>query len=210
MRIAGNVLLTVTLLIAAGPSAFADDKAGGEATTRPTILLGTSTNWQFVPPPDDAWEPIKQQSPTISGFVSRKHDAVMALQLLPPKVVIDEKYGDAVTKQLKEEHQRKKAKIVMEPTIESDGRFVLVVREKFEPPAKAGQKQDDAQATKVAEQLHLYRAVGPRVVECTINTVAEDADTVKAEQTAAQEALLSVTPPGAKSPVRKPATQPKR
>jgi hypothetical protein len=186
----------------------ADDEK--QATTRPAVQLGTNTNWHFVPPPDDAWEPIKQQSPTISGFVSRKRDAVMALQLLPPRVVIDDKYGDLAIKQLKGEHQRKKAKVVMEPTIESDGRFALVVREKFEPPAKPGQKQDDAQATKVAEQLHLYRNVGPRVVECTINTVAEDAETVKAEQAAAEDALLSVTPPGAKTPPPPPPRKPSK
>ena len=214
MRIGMSFALGVVVIAFAGASAQGDEKeTASEATTRPAIQLGTSTNWHFVPPPDDAWEPIKQQSPTISGFVSRKHDAVMALQLLPPRVVIDDKYGELAIKQLKEEHLKKKVKVVMEPAIESDSRFALVVREKFEPAAKAGQKPDDSQPTRVAEQLHLYRNVGPRVVECTINTVAEDAETVKAEQTAAEEALLSVTPPGAKNataPQRKPATQPKR
>ena len=51
---------------------------------------------------------------------------VMAIQLLPPRVVIDDKYGELVIKQLKDEHQKKKAKMLMELTAMPQGASVSV------------------------------------------------------------------------------------
>jgi hypothetical protein len=189
------IMICATVAVAADPP-----------TTAPAMIpLGSASGFQFTPPPPDGWDPIKQQSPTIASYISKKHDAVLALQVLPPKVVIDQKYGELVVKQLKDAHAQKKVKMVMEPTIESDSRFALFVRERYEVAAKPGQASDP----KVAEQLHIYRNVGPRVVECTINTVSDDADAIKAQQTAAEDALLSAAPLSAAAP-RKPATRPTR
>jgi hypothetical protein len=194
-------LLAMTVLIG-GALAFAADSP----TTAPAMIpLGNASGFQFTPPPPDGWDPIKQQSPTIASYISKKHNAVLALQVLPPRVVIDQNYGELVVKQLKGAHAQKKEKMVMEPTIESDGRFALFVRERFEVGAKAGQTAE----AKVAEQLHIYRNVGPRVVECTINTVADDADVIKSQQAAAEDALVSAAPINAAA-ARKPATRPTR
>jgi hypothetical protein len=197
-----SALLAMLLIVAT--VAFAADSP----TTAPAMIpLGSASGFQFTAPPADGWDPIKQQSPTIASYISRKHDAVLALQVLPPKVVIDQKYGELVLKQLKEAHAQKKVRMVEEPTIESDSRFALFVRERYEVAAKPGQAA--AAEPKVAEQLHIYRNVGPRVVECTINTVADDADAIKAQQAAAEDALLSAAPINAAS-ARKPATRPTR
>ena len=89
-------------------------------------------------------------------------------------------------------------RLLLQPTVESDDRFALKIHERYE--AGKGEKKQ------VADVLHLYRYVGRRLVEATVNSVAADADAVKAEHGDAEEALLSATGPGVKA--RKPSSKP--
>ena len=69
--------------------------------------------------------------------------------------------------------------MVLEPKIEKDKRFAFIVHEKY----KVGEK--------VADQLHVYKSVGPRVLMLTVNSVADDADKTAAIHGAAEDMLAA-------------------
>jgi hypothetical protein len=67
----------------------------------------------------------------------------------------------------------------MEPKIEKDKRFAFIVHEKY----KVGEK--------TADQIHVYRAVGPRVLMLTVNSVADDADKTASIHAAGKDMLAA-------------------
>jgi hypothetical protein len=178
------------LFIAARISPAADPPAN-------TLPLGDA-GLRFVPPPDENWQVANDSSAKRPDYVARTHDGRMAMQMVEDMVVNDA-VTEALVKQLKSANQKAKAKVLMEPTVESDDRFTLKVHERVE--VGTGDKK------KVSDQLHLYRYTGKWMVMATINTIASDPEAVKAELAAGEDMLLSVTGPGVKPP-RKPASKP--
>ena len=183
-----SMIAVLAVMVSVSLSWAADEKP-------PMVPLGDG-KIQFTPPPSETWEPSQHNKPDILVYTAKKHDAIVAIQLVPDEMVIDQATTAALVKHLKGSHGN--AKVLLQPTVVADERFALKIHERYEA-GKAEKKQ-------VADVLHLYRYVGRRLVEATVNSVADEAETVKAEHGDAEEALLSATGPGAKP--RKPASKP--
>ena len=53
------------------------------------VLTLAEGKFHLTPPPADTWEGIKQAKGDILAFITKKHDAVMAIQLLPGDMEIN-------------------------------------------------------------------------------------------------------------------------
>lgn len=185
--------LTVVALaacsLAPAPHAAPPATQPAAATADNQVPLG-DTKFRFTPPPADAWDPVEKTGASgVMAYTAKSHDAIIAVQLLPPDMVIDKDVTAALIKQLKDARQKGKSKFLLEPAAEPDARFALKIRERYE--VKEG---------KNSEQLHLYRYVGPRLAMVTVNSVAGDAETVAKQLKLGEETLLSVTGPAVKRP----------
>jgi hypothetical protein len=155
---------------------------------------------QYTPPPGEGWEATKHSSDKAVGYVTKKHDGIVALEMLPDDMVIDPK---AIVRQLHMAHVKAKAKELMEPVAETDERFALKVHERYE--IGVGENK------RIADQLHLYRYGGKHIFMATVNSISDDPEMVKAAHETAEDMLLSVTGPGIKLPRKfttKPSSQP--
>jgi hypothetical protein len=146
---------------------------------------------QFTPPSSETWEPSKHQTDKIVAYTTKKHDAMVKIELLPDDMVVDKSATDAILKAIRGSI---KSKILLEPTVESDDRFALKIHERYEVG-----KNDNK---RVADVLHIYMYVGKHMMAVTVNSVATEPDAVKAAHKDAEDALLSATGPGVKP--RKP------
>lgn len=157
---AALVLIGASLLLAAGP------------TSKPTPGPDTSIasdQYHFPAPPSPEWTAIKPD-PTAESitYINAKHDGVIQVVLLNKDASVDPDIAGqvavAIVKQLKADHIQKHVEMVMEPKIERDKRFAIVIHEKYKVGAQ------------VADQLHVYRSVGPRVLMLTVNADSDDPD----------------------------------
>jgi hypothetical protein len=156
---------------------------------------------QYVPPPSELWEPTKHSTDKAVGYVTRTHDGIIALEMLPDEMIVD---GKATVKQLHAAHAKAKVKVLLEPVVETDERFALKVHERYE--IGIGENM------KTADQLHIYRYGGKHIFMVTVNSIADDAAAVTAAHETAEDMLLSVTGPGIKMPKKfttRPSTQPR-
>ena len=156
----------------------------------------------YTPPPDATWQPHNKWSAGLAYYVARGHDGVMVMKIAADMEIVAGT-SEGLVKQLKAANLKAKTKVLMEPTVEEDVRFALKIHERVE--VGTGDKK------KISEQLHLYRYAGKVVVMETVNTVAADPETAKAELSAGEDMLLSLTGPGVKPPRKvptRPATKP--
>lgn len=133
---------------------------------------------QYDPLDADWIEAVKSKTPTQDAFVSKGHDAMIAISVLPASMTISPDMANSIMKKIRENRKASAQKFVQEPTVEKDDRFILKIHEKY-------QLKD-----KVADQLHMYRQVGPRVVLVTINSLAGE-EGAKAQHEVAEKACLS-------------------
>jgi hypothetical protein len=125
--------------------------------------------YHFPAPPTPGWTAVKPDPAAENiTFINEKHDGAIQMVLLPKDASVDPdiamNVAVAMVKQIKEDRAKAGTEMVMEPKIEKDKRFAIVIHEKY----KAGKN--------VADQLHIYKSVGPRVVMMTVNSVADDDD----------------------------------
>lgn len=141
----------------------------------------------FVPPPDDVWQRAENVvSDDAAAFAGRKHEGAIAIQVLPADAEITPQMGGAVVRALRDAHKKAGEKIVMDPKVEPDKRFALRVHEKYQ------------HGDKTADELHLYKNLGPRVVMVTVNTWVADDAAARALQAAGEDVGVSarwVKPP---------------
>jgi hypothetical protein len=140
--------------------------------------------YHFPAPPPDEWTAVNPDpSADTIAFLNKQHDGAIQLVLLNKDASVDRDVADnvavAIVKQIKESHAEKKDVMVMQPKIERDKRFAVVVHEKF----KVGNS--------VADQIHVYRAVGPRVLMLTVNSVATDPEKAAAIHAAGEDMLAA-------------------
>ena len=161
--------------------------------TAPTVSVDSfaSGAYHFIPLPAPDWAPYKPNAAAESIlFVNTTRDGQIQLALEPKDTSIDKSNADILAttfvKKIKETHTKNKTVMVMEPTIERDERFLIVIHEKY----KVGKA--------TADELHVYKNVGPRLVEMTVNTVASDPDKVKTTHDQG-ESLLDGTKYGRKT-----------
>jgi hypothetical protein len=180
--------LGLFLGLAATMAATPATKPAGPAS-RPAAGTDTSiarNQYHFPAPAASDWSAVKPDPDAESiTFLNTDRDGVIQLMLLDKDASVDPgvagQVAVAIMKQLKERRAKDKTEMVMAPKIEKDKRFAIVIHEKY--------KVGDA----TADQLHIYKAVGPRVVMLTVNATAADPDKVAAIQTAAKDMLDAMT-----------------
>jgi hypothetical protein len=155
--------------------------------------------FEFVPPPSGSWDFADQTTDKAASFSTKDHLARLVIQVLPMNMSVDDNMAESLAQNLKESHRKKKVKMLMEPTVEPDKRFMLRIHEKYEAPSKAG----EGPSGKSTDSLHLYRNVNNTTLMLTFYIVSEDAEAVKAAETIAEDTMLSATA-GGKGPTHKP------
>jgi hypothetical protein len=156
-----RALLLVVICAAVG---WAEEKA---ADAPDSTLIGGRLH--YAAPQGDDWQRAENvNSDDAAAYARHDHHAAIAIQVLPADAEMIPQMGSAVVRSLREAHQKANQKILYGPKIEPDKRFALKIHEKYQ----AGDK--------VADELHLYRNVGPRVAMVTVNAwVTDDADAMK-------------------------------
>jgi hypothetical protein len=146
---------------------------------------------EFTPP--EGWtKSDKNSSPGKAAYVSPGGEGMLLVEL-PPNMQVAEGTGDAIIRQLRSMRQKEGSKPIVLKA-EPDDRFDLRIVDRF--TLKNGRE---------AEQLHLYKKVGARVVMVTVNSVAQDAEATKKIHAAGEDALLSAKaggPPEKSTPKR--------
>jgi hypothetical protein len=160
-----------------------------EPASKPAVGPDTSIardQYHFPAPPVEEWTAVKPD-PTAENitFLNKAHDGAIQLVLLNKDASVDSdiamNVAVAIVKQLKQSHIDKKDVVVMEPKIEKDKRFAFIVHEKY----KVGDK--------VADQIHVYRSVGPRVLMLTVNALSDDANKADSIHAAGEDMLAATT-----------------
>ena len=187
-RVTLGLAASIVFLVAAGPADKPADKPSAKPAspaTKPAAgpVMGPDTSiasdqYHFPAPPVAEWTAVKPDPDAESMvFINQDHDGQIAIQLLPKDATISENVAVAVVKELKKEYADNHTVMVMGPKIEHDKRFGIVVHERY----KVGDK--------IADQLHIYKSAGPRVLMLLVNTTADDTDKVASVQDAAREML---------------------
>jgi hypothetical protein len=156
--------ITAALVLVCASFALADPATQPAEDT--SIARG---QYHFPAPPSPEWTAVKPDpAKDAIVYINSKHDGAIQLMLLPKDASVDPdiaaQVAAAMVKQLKKAHADAGTEMVMQPTVEKDKRFAIVIHEK----CKAGPS--------TADELHVYKAVGPRVLMLTVNSVAADPD----------------------------------
>ena len=115
---------------------------------------------------------------------------MLMVEVLPPDQRIGPEMAAPMVRKLKQSRAASGEKQTQDPAVEKDERFALRIRERF-----------TARDGVAGEQLHLYRAVGPRFVYVLCKTFGGDA--AEGHLKAAEEASTSAAAVGGE---KKPAT----
>ena len=177
------------MLLACANSSQRPANAAGPATTPSTVpatqpaAAESLANGQirFTPPPADWIEVQKSRKPTVAAYVSADHMGAIAIEVLPTDADVEPKTADLIVRKLRQGRRQARATIVMEPTLEKDDSAAIRIHEKYRA------------ADKVADVLHLYRQVGPRVVMVTVSALSDTSEGVKAIHDAGEQVSRSAT-----------------
>lgn len=171
-----QLIIMTLILVACSLAGRAQDKSTESADVS---LIGGRLH--FVPPAADAWERAENVTgDNAAAYARRDHQGAIAIEVLPPDAEMSPEFGPAVIRSLRDAHKKAGQKIVYGPKVEPDSRFVLKVHEKYQ----AGDK--------VADELHIYRNVGPRVVMVTVNAWVSDDAAAKLIHKAGEDLAASV------------------
>ena len=176
--------------------ALAEKDAGEKsAEQRPTAAIGND-GLIYTMPPSEHWEVAPAKENTVAAFKTIKHDAVVAMQIMPSDFsVIDSSSSRVILMQLRGQYKKnKEVKLLIEPNIEQDDRFALRIHERFEMGTGAEKK--------VMDQLHFYRYAGKFMIQMTVNTFVKTEEQLKETQGEAEDVLFSITGPGVKKPTK--------
>jgi hypothetical protein len=134
----------------------------------------------YTPPPADGWARAKNvTSDEAAAYASRDEHGAIAIQVLPTDAEMMPQMGGAVIRALRDAHKKANQKIIFGPKVEPDKRFALRVHEKYQS------------GDRIADELHLYRTVGPRLVMVTVNAWVDDDTAAKPIHAAGEEVLVS-------------------
>lgn len=171
-----KLLLPVAVLLLACGFAWSADEKPKDAKDG-SLIGGRLT---YAPPPDDAWERAENvNADDAAAYAGRSHQGAIAIQVLPADAEMTPQMGGAVIRALRDAHKKADQKVLFGPKVEPDKRFALRVHEKYQ------------EGEKTADELHLYRTVGPRVVMVTVNAWVGDDAAAKAIHAAGEDVLVS-------------------
>ena len=133
----------------------------------------------FTPP--EGWDQAKNATTaTRAAYVSKDRQAMMSVELLPASMKIEPSLAADMIKKMRQNRQANGQKYVDEPKVEKDDKYAIRIRERY-------QVKD-----KVADQLHLYRAVGPRFLLVTINSLGGE-EKAREHHAAGENASMSAS-----------------
>lgn len=169
--------LTFFMLLTLGAIAWSADEKPKDAAPEGSLIGGRLT---FTPPPEDAWaRATNVNSDDAVAYAAHSHMGAIAVQVLPADAEMTPQMGGAVVRSLRDAHKKANQKVLFGPKIEPDKRFTVRVHEKYEVDGKT------------ADELHLYRNVGPRIVMVTVNAWVEDEPEAKPIHKAGEDLLAS-------------------
>lgn len=170
-----SLILILVVLLACVVAQSAEDKQTDAAEV--TLAGG---HLHFSAPADDAWQRAENiHSDDAAAYARRDHQGAVAIQVLPPDAEMSDQMGGAVIRSLRDAHKKANQKILYGPKIEPDDRFALKVHEKYQS------------GDKVADEIHIYRNVGPRVVMVTVNAWVTDEAKAKQIHTTGEDLAAS-------------------
>lgn len=149
------------------------------AATQPVVIetLGSGLIQFKVPA---GWSKSdKTATPTQVGYASADRQGALAIELLPADATVGPNMAVAVVKKLRADLKAAGSSVVLQPKIEKDPRFDVVIHERW----KDGER--------VADQLHIYRRVGSRIVMMTVKSLAEKPEQAEAIHNVGREMLAS-------------------
>ncbi len=149
--------------------------AGASAPRTAKLLKGRI---EYQPP--EGWElSIGSSNDRTATWGQTDGPGILAIQVMPDDAVITQRTAKAMVKQLHDAHVKAKDQVILEPTLETDSRFAIRIRERFKHGAD------------FSDQLHLYKMVGARPCMLTVNAMTDDQDAAKAVHQAGEQTLLS-------------------
>ncbi len=173
-RATAVVLMLLLSQLAAGPST--------KPSTQPS---GTMVKDQvhFTPPPDP-WVQKETKVPESVFFQNSKGDCAIIATWRPidfdlNPTNVGSRAADFV-KILKDSHIAKKQQMLIGPKIVKDKRFDIVIVERFK-----------FSETVTQDQVHLYKEVGPRVMDVAASSVSTDEDLIAETHKIAEDFLAS-------------------
>jgi hypothetical protein len=172
-----TLLTPILVLLMFGATASSAADKPRDSSSAASLIGGRLT---FTPPPDDAWaRATNVNADDAAAYAARDEKGAIAIQVLPADAEMTPQMGGAVIRSLRDAHKKASQKITFGPKIEPDKRFMLKVHEKYEVDGKT------------ADELHLYRNVGPRVVMVTVNAWVPDDAAARAIHKAGEDLLAS-------------------
>lgn len=171
-----RVPIAILLLLVSCQLIFSADEK--PASSSDASLIGGRL--RYLPPPDDTWERAHNvNADDAAAYAGRTHQGAIAIQVLPADAQMSPQMGGAVVRALRDAHKKADQKVLFGPKVEPDKRFALRVHEKYQS------------GDKIADELHLYRTVGPRVVMVTVNAWVTDEAGAKPIHVAGEDVLVS-------------------
>jgi hypothetical protein len=174
-----RMLIVSAVLLLAWGAAVARPADGKPKDAPPdgSLIGGRLT---FNPPPADTWaRATNVNADDAAAYAARNEQGAIAIQVLPADAEMTPQMGGAVIRSLRDAHKKANQRILFGPKVEPDKRFTLKVHEKYEVNGKT------------ADELHLYRNVGPRVVMVTVNAWVADDSAAKAIHETGEDLLAS-------------------
>ena len=185
-----HVFLAAVCLIGVAGTALAANRGASKPATRPSSttkpadaagqgptesLAGGQVT--FVAPGAGWVKSDASSRENRAVYVTDSGEGILSIEVTPDMEITPGVAG-TIVKDLRA--RRKKDNVTVEEAkIEKDPRFGIRIRERFN------------RGERVADQLHLYKYVGPRVVMVTVNSVADDEAEAKKIHAAGEQALLS-------------------
>ncbi|HEY2587236.1 MAG TPA: hypothetical protein VGI81_15935 [Tepidisphaeraceae bacterium] len=172
-----TLLASILVVLTLSGIAWSADEKPKDSSSEASLIGGRLT---FTPPPDDAWaRATNVNADDAAAYGARDEKGAIAIQVLPADAEMTPQMGGAVVRSLRDAHKKANQNIVYGPKVEPDKRFALKVHEKYQ----VGEK--------TADELHLYRNVGPRVVMVTVNAWVTDDAAAKPVHQAGEDVLAS-------------------
>ena len=172
-----TLLAPILVLLTLSARALSADDKPKDSPSEGSLIGGRLT---FTPPPDDAWaRATNVKSDDAAAYGARDEKGAIAIQVLPADAEMTPQMGGAVIRSLRDAHKKANQKILFGPKVEPDKRFALQVHEKYQV------------GDKTADELHLYRNVGPRVVMVTVNAWVTDDPAANPIHKAGEDVLAS-------------------
>jgi hypothetical protein len=151
---------------------------------RPKALANGTV--RFTAP--DGWDELPSTE-SRAAYALHDHRSILSVDVAPADSKIGPDSSIGIIRDLRQRRLQRKEQYLLNPTVEKDGRFLLRIHEKYHMIVKV----DGRPTEKIADQLHLYCQVGPRLVMVTVWSMADSDDDLKQAASAGEHIALSAS-----------------